>query len=231
MLASKAITVIDRRVRLMAVITNWRNCSFLIIISKIINIFLERHSYDTSQLRHARDRRRAGRDVHFWWSLLRLDTSPLKHPLGRLFAHLSNGPGPRVLDAGIYRQALAAGKPDTRPMFQSFTENGVIWTDGSIEEIDAVIFATGYRAGLNYLAPLGALDSAGQPLHRHGVSTVVPGLGFVGLANQRTFASASLRGVGADAAVVIRALHRQAAWHPLKRFWQRAPCCTASASA
>jgi putative flavoprotein involved in K+ transport len=172
-----------------------------------------------------------GRDVHFWWSLLRLDTSPIEHPLGRLFAHLTNGPGPRVLDAGIYRQALAAGKPDTRPVFQSFTENGVIWADGSIEEIDAVIFATGYRAGLDYLAPLGALDNAGQPLHRHGVSTVVPGLGFVGLANQRTFASASLRGVGADAAVVIRALHRQAAWHPLKRFWRRAPCCTASASA
>jgi putative flavoprotein involved in K+ transport len=173
-----------------------------------------------------------GRDVHFWWSLLRFDTSPLESPQARLFARLASGKGPRVLDAGIYRQALAAGAPDTRPMFSRFTEAGVVWADGAEEPVDTVIFATGYRPNLDYLAPLGALDDAGQPLQRHGVSTVVPGLGFVGLSNQRTFASAALRGVGADAAVVVRALQsqRQPARRSVWTLWRPA-CCPAGASA
>src|SRR5690606_6869107 len=129
--------------------------------------------------------------VHWWWSLLRFDTSPLESPQARLFARLADGAGPRVLDAGIYRQALAAGAPDARPMFSRFTERGVVWADGMEEPVDTVIFATGYRPNLDYLAPLGALDDVGQALQRHGVSTAVPGLGFVGLSNQRSFASAA----------------------------------------
>jgi putative flavoprotein involved in K+ transport len=173
-----------------------------------------------------------GRDVHWWWSLLRFDTSPLESPQARLFARLSSGKGPRVLDAGIYRQALAAGAPDARPMFSRFTERGVVWADGAEEQVDTVIFATGYRPNLDYLAPLSALDDAGQALQRHGVSTAVPGLGFVGLANQRSFASAALRGVGPDAAAVVRALRRQR--QPARRgvwtLWRPA-CCPAGASA
>lgn len=168
-----------------------------------------------------------GRDVHWWWSLLRFDTSPLESPQARLFARLAAGKGPRVLDAGIYRQALAAGKPDTRGMFSAFTESGVVWSDGQEETVDAVIFATGYRPNLDYLAPLGALDNQGQPQHRHGVSTSVPGLGFVGLSNQRTFASAALRGVGPDAAAVLRALMHQQGLRPL---W-RGTCCPAGTPA
>jgi putative flavoprotein involved in K+ transport len=173
-----------------------------------------------------------GHDVHFWWSLLRFDTSPLESPQARLFAWLASGKGPRVLDAGIYRQALAAGAPDTRPMFSRFTERGVVWADGEEESVDTVIFSTGYRPNLDYLAPLGALDDAGQALQRHGVSTAVPGLGFVGLSNQRTFASAALRGVGPDAALVVRVLRRQhqAPKRGIWGFWRMA-CCPAGTAA
>ena len=55
------------------------------------------------------------------------------------------------------------------------------------------------------------LDTEGQALQQHGVSLTVPGLSFVGLSNQRTFASATLRGVGPDAAVVVRHLTRHLA--------------------
>ncbi len=98
--------------------------------------------------------------------------------------------------------------------------------------MDAVIFATGYRPKLDYLAPLGALDDQGQPKHRHGVSATVPGLGFVGLSNQRTFASAALRGVGPDAAVVLRALRRQRQ-APKSAIWTlwRTGCCPAETPA
>jgi putative flavoprotein involved in K+ transport len=152
-----------------------------------------------------------GRDIHFWWWLTRFDTRPLDSLVGRWLNHLADGKGRRVLDTGIYRAALAAGKPDHRPMFTGFTDSGISWDDDSAENVDTVIFATGYRPNLAYLAPLDALDAEGRALHRHGVSLRVPGLYFMGLSNQRTFASATLRGVGSDAAVVVRHLTRQLA--------------------
>jgi putative flavoprotein involved in K+ transport len=90
-------------------------------------------------------------------------------------------------------------------------DTGVVWDDGSVEDVDTVIFATGYRPNLSYLAPLGALDVEGRALHWYGVSLTVPGLYFMGLSNQRTFSSATLRGVGPDAAVVVRDLTRHLA--------------------
>ncbi|MEZ4728705.1 MAG: hypothetical protein R3E79_16345 [Caldilineaceae bacterium] len=127
--------------------------------------------------------------------------------LARGLERLASGGGPPVLDTGIYQAALAAGKPDHRPLFAHFTPEGG-WNDGHTEIVDAVIFATGYRPNLSYLAMLGALDPEGQARQTHGVSLTVPGLSFVGLSNQRTLASATLRGVGADAAVVVRRLKR-----------------------
>ena len=168
-----------------------------------------------------------GRDVHFWWWLARLDTSPIESPRGRLFARLVAGTGAAVLDTGVYQQALRSGAPDERRMFERFTERGVVWADGTAEDVDAMIFATGYRPNLHYLAPLGALGAAGQALHRHGLSLTVPGLGFVGLSRQRTFASATLRGVGDDAAVVVRALHAPVSAPARRRLFGLFPCCPA----
>lgn len=67
--------------------------------------------------------------------------------------------------------------------------------------------ATGYRPDLPYLAGLyGALDAGGNPQHREGLATGVPGLAFVGLERQRSLSSNSLRGVGRDAERVARRL-------------------------
>lgn len=149
-----------------------------------------------------------GRDIHFWWWLTGFDRFRLDRPLGAWLERQANGSGPRVLDTGIYRAAVAAGRPDHRPLFARFTDTGVVWTDGYAEKVDSVIFATGYRPNLAYLEALGALTDEGQALQKHGVSLTVPGLFFVGLSNQRTLASATLRGVGADGAVVVRHLQR-----------------------
>jgi cation diffusion facilitator CzcD-associated flavoprotein CzcO len=111
-----------------------------------------------------------------------------------------------VFDTGKYRAAVAVGQPDQRPMFERFSVDGVIWSDGRHEKVDAVIFATGYRPHLAYLAELGALDEMGRARHRRGESTAVPGLYYVGLPRQRTVASATLRGVGADARIVVNHL-------------------------
>jgi putative flavoprotein involved in K+ transport len=157
-----------------------------------------------------------GHDVHFWWWLTRLDRRPLDSRLAQWLERRAKNTGRRVLDTGVYRAALAAGCPAQQPMFARFTENGVAWDDDQAEPIDAVIFATGYHPNLDYLESLGALDAEGQVLHQHGVSMSVPGLYFVGLSNQRTYASATLRGVGPDAAVVVRHLTHHLAAPTLK---------------
>jgi putative flavoprotein involved in K+ transport len=141
-----------------------------------------------------------GRDVHHWAWLLGLD----RLPLGPGAAHAATG----VLDAGVYQAAVAAGQPDRRPMFTYFTAAGVVWEDRTEEPVDTVIYATGYRPSLGYLADLGALDADGQPVHRRGISVVVPGLAYVGLSNQWTYASATLRGVGPDAGYVVQHLRQ-----------------------
>jgi putative flavoprotein involved in K+ transport len=143
-----------------------------------------------------------GRDIHHWARLLGLDRLPLGPWLAGKTMH-------GVLDTGVYQAAIAAGQPDRRQMFVRFTPSGIVWADGVEEPIDAVIYATGYVPNLDYLSALGALDADGQALHRRGVSTTVPRLAYVGLHNQWTYASATLRGVGPDAAYVVRALRRQ----------------------
>lgn len=143
-----------------------------------------------------------GIDLHFWLRAVGLDTFPFwrfgkKPPIPNSVADLDD-----------YRARLKARKPDQRLMFTSFYAEGVIWPDGTKEPVDTVIFATGYRPNLSYLQPIGALDIEGKPTHKAGISLTVPGLYYVGLEGQRSFASATLRGVGPDAKYVVRKLMR-----------------------
>ncbi|MEV3965584.1 NAD(P)-binding domain-containing protein [Nocardia sp. NPDC050193] len=140
-----------------------------------------------------------GRDVHFWLTVTGFDAAPL----GRI---MKDAPTQPVFDEGRYRAALAAGKPRRREMFTAFTSEGVMWPDGTSTPVDAVVFATGYRPHLPYLADTGALTATGIPWQRQGLSCTHPGLGFLGLEWQRTPSSNSLRGVGRDAAYLARRL-------------------------
>jgi putative flavoprotein involved in K+ transport len=137
-----------------------------------------------------------GRDFHWWLDRTGLDTSPLGPKLAK-------GPVP-VIDDGHYRAAVRSGRPDHRPLFARLDGDRLQWTDGTRERVDALILATGYRPDLAYLGVV-----AGNPAHHGGVSTTVPGLGFVGLERQRSFASATLRGVGRDATHVLKTLVRR----------------------
>lgn len=141
----------------------------------------------------------AGRDLHWW---LRLTRADLLSPsvLERFVT------GTPVIGTDKYKRALEAGRPDQRPMFTAFVPDSVEWPDGSREQVDAVVFATGYRPHLPYLASLGVLDGTGMPRHDRGVSTALPGLAFLGLEFQRSFSSNTLRGVHRDAQHVVDAL-------------------------
>jgi putative flavoprotein involved in K+ transport len=114
-----------------------------------------------------------------------------------------------VIDSAGFKELLERGEPNQRPMFISMYEDGVVWGDGEKESVDAIIFATGFRPNLSFLAGLNALDEHGFPTHKVGVSTATEGLYFVGLSGQRSFASATLRGVGGDARYVVKNLNKQ----------------------
>lgn len=134
-----------------------------------------------------------GHDIHHWHTTTGFDDLP-PHWLARLAT------GTLVLDTGDYATALQAGRFDRRPMFSAFDGNAIVWADGTRENVDTVIFATGYRPSLDYLRPLGALDAHGLPLQVEGLSTTHLGLAYAGLEFQRSFASNTLRGVARDAA-------------------------------
>ncbi|MGW1493858.1 flavin-containing monooxygenase [Streptomyces sp. NPDC002402] len=140
-----------------------------------------------------------GKDLHFWLKVTGLDIAP--------FGRFRPSPATMaVIDDGRYKAALAAGEPDRRPMFTGIEGSKVTWQDGMLEEVDAIVLATGYKPDLGYLAPLDAIDGQGRPRHRDGISLTHPGLAYVGLEWQRSLSSASLRGVGRDARHVARRL-------------------------
>jgi putative flavoprotein involved in K+ transport len=140
-----------------------------------------------------------GKDLHYWLRSTGFDDLPISW----LSPVLTATP---VLDDGVYREAFDSGVLDRRPMFTAFDGDGVVWSDGSRDHVDAAIFATGYRPSLDYLRPLGALDADGMPLHAGGISTTHPGLVYVGLEFQRSFSSNTLRGAYRDAQHVVAPL-------------------------
>jgi putative flavoprotein involved in K+ transport len=140
-----------------------------------------------------------GRDVHFWLTVTCFDVLPIG-------PWLRTHPSMPVLDTGTYRTAIDADRPDQRRMFTAIDGNTVTWPDGNTEQVDTILLATGFRPGVSYLEDLGALDATGMPRQRRGLSTTHAGLGYVGLEWQRSFSSATIRGVGRDAAHLARRL-------------------------
>ncbi|MYW63500.1 NAD(P)-binding domain-containing protein [Streptomyces sp. SID8379] len=52
------------------------------------------------------------------------------------------------------REARANGVLDRLPMFDRITPTGVAWDDGHAVEADVILWATGFRAAIDHLAPL-----------------------------------------------------------------------------
>nr|WP_243639852.1 NAD(P)-binding domain-containing protein [Streptacidiphilus pinicola] len=47
------------------------------------------------------------------------------------------------------------------PMFDRITETGVVWADGRAEAVDVIVWATGFRAAIGHLTPLGLREPGG----------------------------------------------------------------------
>ena len=82
-------------------------------------------------------------------------------------------------------------------------------------EIDAVVWATGYRSDYSWIE-VPVLDEHGAPKHRRGVSEA-PGLYFLGMANQYSRGSSLIYWVKNDAAYIVERVARNAAAQPKRR--------------
>jgi putative flavoprotein involved in K+ transport len=81
-----------------------------------------------------------------------------------------------------------------------------------LDDFGAVIWTTGFRPDYAHWVRFPAVvDAMGFPLTHDGASTVVPGLYFCGVHFLRKRKSATLFGVGEDAAIVAQSIARTAA--------------------
>ena len=104
---------------------------------------------------------------------------------------------PPVLEARE-RGALKAVRP-----FERFTEDGVVWGDGSETRVDAVVWCTGFKPALDHLRPLGVVGPDGRVAVEGTRSVAEPRLWLVGYGEWTGFASATLVGVGRSARATV----------------------------
>jgi putative flavoprotein involved in K+ transport len=88
---------------------------------------------------------------------------------------------PAVIDVG-FLGVLKAGRVMVRPAVTGLAASGVEFADGSSEEFDVVVLATGFGTGLERMLQgvPGVISPDGQPLSRSGRPTAAPGLYFIG---------------------------------------------------
>jgi putative flavoprotein involved in K+ transport len=135
--------------------------------------------------------RLAGRDLFWWLTKTGLIHKTVESRLGQRLKDRDTliGSSPRELRrryaVELKRRASAASGRTVR------------FEDGSELEVEAVIWATGYRPDVSWI-DLPILDSNGRLRHRRGV-TDVPGLSFLGLTWQWTRGSGLIGWVKDDA--------------------------------
>jgi putative flavoprotein involved in K+ transport len=132
-----------------------------------------------------------GRDLFWWLTKTRLLDTTVQSRLGRRLQHRDTliGSSPREL-----RRRCGV---ELKPRVVATSGRTVRFADGSELEVDAVIWATGYRPDYSWI-DLPVFDPGGRLRHRRGV-TDVPGLYFLGLTWQHTRGSALLGWVKDDA--------------------------------
>ncbi|MCH0539994.1 NAD(P)/FAD-dependent oxidoreductase [Streptomyces sp. MUM 203J] len=62
---------------------------------------------------------------------------------------------------GALREARERGVLDRLPVFDRITPDGVAWDSGRVMEADVILWATGFRAALDHLAPLRLREPGG----------------------------------------------------------------------
>ncbi len=152
----------------------------------------------TGRPRRVSPQRILGRSVFWWMDRLGILRSSRETRVGRYLMNADPFPG-KDLNLGRLRRR------GVRVVGRLLEADGkdVGFAGGETAEVDAVIWAAGYRDDSRWVAIPEVKDGHGGVVHRRGVSAV-PGVYFVGRSWQWTRGSALLAGVGDDAAYVAR---------------------------
>ncbi len=81
-----------------------------------------------------------------------------------------------------------------RPLLSAIEPDGVRWADGSFEPVDAIVWATGFRAELTHLAPLRLREPGGGVRVENGRSVREPRLFLAGFGPQASTIGANRAG-------------------------------------
>ena len=138
----------------------------------------------------------AGRDLFFWLTKIGFFTLRSNSRLARRLRSRGD------LVIGTRTSTLRRNGIDFRPRLTGFDADEARFADGSTQEVDAVVWATGFRSDYSWLHVPGVVVE-GQVSHREGV-TDSPGLFFIGLPWQTSRGSALLGFVGHDAVNLVR---------------------------
>jgi len=131
-----------------------------------------------------------GRDIFWWLTKTGVIHKTVESRIGRRLRG-------RDTLIGSSPRSLRRRGVELKPRVVGVQGRTISFADGSTIDVDAVIWATGYRVDHSWIdAPV--FDSRGQARHRRGV-TDVPGLYFLGMSWQYTRGSALVGWVGEDA--------------------------------
>jgi putative flavoprotein involved in K+ transport len=153
-------------------------------------------------------RRILGRDQMWWSQRLGLLRASRESAVGRLLRRYEPFPGEELRLRSLRRRGVRIAARASGARGRS-----VAFADGTSVEVDAVVWAVGWRERTGWVDVPGATDAHGRFVERRGVSPV-PGLYFVGREWQWTRGSGLLAGVALDAAYVAdRIVERLAPAH------------------
>ena len=133
----------------------------------------------------------AGRDIFWWLTKTRLLATTVESRLGSRLRQRE------TLIGSTPRELRRRYEVELKPRAVDASGGAIRFEDGSEIEVDAVIWASGYRPDYSWIKPP-IFDSDGRLRHRRGV-TDVPGLYFLGLTWQHTRGSALIGFVKDDA--------------------------------
>jgi putative flavoprotein involved in K+ transport len=132
-----------------------------------------------------------GRDLFWWLTKMGILDKTVESRLGRKLSTRD------TLIGSSPREMTKRYGVDVRARLVDADGRRVVFEDGGELEVDAVIWATGYRPDYSWIT-LPIFDETGRVRHRRGV-TDLRGLYFLGLSWQHTRGSALLGWVGDDA--------------------------------
>jgi putative flavoprotein involved in K+ transport len=135
-----------------------------------------------------------GKSIFWWMDKLGILRASRESAVGRYLMKTDPFPGKALELKQLQRQGV-----DVVGRVAQAEGKRVSFADGKTTDVDAVLWATGYRDDTDWVEIPEAKDSRGNFVHQRGVSPV-PNLYFIGRSWQWTRGSALFAGVGEDAA-------------------------------